>query len=231
MEKEKQENIYDAGAPQRYEFEVTENGQKFDTAHIYAPLSDEQYIAFLKTIKITSDDKDHDDQESAAAIALWDSLVTEVENFDTEGREDWRALIDLSEKRDSLANFLAVAVIEPESVGGARRRSTVSETETVTTEAYFNFPNTAQQTHKLKKRSDEWRKKYDRIKAKEWKEEITKGLRRKPKFEYVSQHEALGALYDEMLIEASRFKDNIIPLRFKTTVLKYLFGSKLDEKK
>lgn len=225
-------NIYDAKATQRQEFEVTENGAKYDTAHVYQPLDDPRYLEFVKSFKLKGDGKEINENETEAYTTLWDDLCTEVENFDAEGEENWKSLIDSSEKTESLINFLAVAVVEPETKSDGKRRAAAITTETIITEAFFNYPNTCQQTHVLKKKTDDWKKKYDHIKRKQWRQEATKGLRREPKIEYVPQNEAFGALYDEMFISSEGFKDNVTPLRFKTTVIHHIFGgSKLDEKK
>jgi hypothetical protein len=147
---------------------------------------------------------------------------------------DWKSLVDYSEKRDSLTDFLAVAVVEPDVADTGKRKLWQMTTEVITTEAFFNG-NPIQQTHTLKKKPEngdggEWQKKYDWIQARRFRQEPTKGLRRSPKVEYVPQDEALGRLYDEMFVSQTGFKDGIIPLRFKTTDLHYKFGSKLDEK-
>lgn len=231
--------LYDAHAKQRLEFDVTEGNEIFDTAHHYEPLSDERYLVFLKSIKAKGNDKEVDDYQLEANTALWNDLVKEVENFEAPAdfTGEWKTLIGYAEKRDSLTNFLAVAIVEPETKSSGKRQGVVSDTQTITTEAYFNFPNISQQTHTLKKKpedgdSSEWQKKYDRIQARRFRQEPTRGLRRAPKIEYIPQDEAIGRLYDEMFVSQTGFKDGVIPLRFKTTVIHYLFGgSTLDEKK
>ena len=50
-----------------------------------------------------------------------------------------------------------------------------------------------------------WQKKYHRILQKRFKTEVTKGLRRQPKVEYVPQDENLAKLYDEMFVSSEGF--------------------------
>ena len=218
--------IYDADARQRYEFEVAENGQKYDTAHIYEPLEESRFISFLHSIKARGNEQQQEENEIEVKSLLWDDLVSDVENIE-KTTDDWKSLIDYSEKQESLEKYLSVAIVEPETKAAGKRQ--LVQTETITTECYFNYPNSVTQTHKLKKKTDEWRRKYARIKAKIWKVEQTKGLRRDPKIEYVPQDEKFGELYDELLIETTGFKDDIIPLRFKTAVVHDLFSTKLNE--
>lgn len=223
---------YDANAQQRFEFEVTEGGVKYDTAHLYQPLSESRYIEFLHSIKAKGNEREAEENEIEVKTALWNDLVSDVENLDKGGLDNWKDLIDYGEKRESLEKYLSVAVVEPETKSTGMRQLINNDVDVVTTEAFFNFPNVVTQTHKLKKKNDDWRRKYSRIKQRVWKVEQTKGLRRDPKVEFVPQDEAFGGLYDEMKIEATGFKDNIIPLRFKVRVIHYIFDdSKLDEKK
>lgn len=221
--------LYDADARQRFAFEVTEGGEKFDTAHHYEPLSDERYIKYLSDANIRGDGDEVEGNELEITTNLWSDLVVEVENIEVEDGDDWKALIDGKEKEDSLDMFLAVAVVEPESKTTGKRRLAAGSTEKVVTEAYFNGVP-VQQTHVLKKKSDEWQKKYSRIQARRFQPEATKGVRNKPKIKFVPQDEKIGKLYDEQFIEQTGFANGNIPLRFKTRVIHYLYGgTKLDE--
>lgn len=223
--------IYDADASQRYEFEVVEGGARYNTAHRFEPLSEERYVQHIKSARAQGNEQDVDENILETVVELWNDLIVEVENIETEPGEDWKSVIDSTEKQEALNSFLTVAIVEPEIVTGGKRKLSVNSTEKVITEAFFNG-EPIQQTHVLQKKRDEWQKKYDRIEARRFQQEPTKGLRRKPQIKYFAQDEGIGKLYDEQFIEQTGFANGKIPLRFKTRVIHYLYGSsKLGEKK
>ncbi len=222
---------YDAAAKQRLPFDVDENGTKYDTAHIFDHLTDERFIQFLKEARIKGDAEDVEENELEITVNLWNDLVTEVENIEVEDGADWKSLIDSQEKADAMERYLAVAIVEEEEKAAGRRKLSAHTNETVITEAFFNG-KPVQQTHRLEKKRDEWKKKYNRIQANRFQPEQTKGLRRSPKIKLVPQDENIGKLYDEQFIEQTGFVNGNIPLRFKTRVIHYLYGgSKLDDAK
>lgn len=221
---------YDANAVQRVEFTVIEAGEKFDTAHIWNALSNERYLKYTNAVKgVVQSDDDTEEKLEEATIALWNDTVKEVENLDLAEGQDFRDVIDRDEKRVSTDDFLSVAVVEPEVVSTGKRRGTLNDAQIITTEALFNG-KPVRQTHKLVAKSHELSKKYERIRRKSIKAEPTRGLRVKAKLEFIPQTEAFAALYDEMLIEATGFKLNVIPIRFKVRVVNEIFGGTLDPK-
>lgn len=220
--------LFDARATQRIAFEVRQDNEKYDAAHNLKPLSDERYLEFVRAVDISATAEDVAAQTKTAAESLWTDLIGEVENFELSEGEELKDAIEFGEKSQVLSVFLACVAVEPDKTTG-KRKSVKSDRQTITTEMLFNGLPIAQ-THVLQASSDEWRKKFDRIQRKRFKEEPTKGLRREPKFIYTSQDEAVGALYDEMLIESSGFAHDT-PLRAKTTVVYYAFASTFDAKK
>lgn len=230
---EKAEPAYDASAPNRFEFKVTDDGQVFDTAHVFKPLSDERYLQWVGELKLRSAGDELDENARAASIALWNDLIERVENIDTEGIDgSWKDLIPDQEKIDSLNELLAIAIVDDEAkpTTGVRKLGTLAQTQTVFTEAYFNG-QIVRQSHKMVKRSLEFEKKHNRIQQRRFKQEQTRGLRRKAKVEYVPQDEAIGKLYDEMVVSVSGFAGDVVPLRFKNVVIAALFAPVLDPKK
>ena len=229
-ENQKTEAKYDAKANQRYEFEVSENGEKFDTAHIIKPLTEERYLEYLKSVKVEDGEAETVENVKQKSAELWDDLITEVEDFELKESETLQTAVAVDEKIEVVSNFLAVAIVKTEKKANRKRSSNQKEELAITSEAYFNgLP--VQQSHKLKARSDEWQVKFDRIQRKRFKKEITEGLRREPKIEYVPQDEKIGELYDEMLIESTGFENNETPLRFKTAVIYEVFKSKFNSEK
>ncbi len=221
--------FYDANAEQRHELTAIADGEKYQTAHRIKPIEDERYLAYLKAVDIKGDDEDVDSHEKESGAAFWDDLIIEVENVEFEEGSDWKALIDADEKNEALNLFLAVAIIEPETVSNGKRKLTSNASQTIRTEAYFNGVP-IQQTHKLQAKTPELIRKYDRIQRNRFKQEPTKGLRRKPKMIYVPQDRNIAALYDEMFIEQTGFANGIIPCRFKTSVIHYCFAPKVESK-
>lgn len=223
--------VYDPDAKNRFEYKYKEDGFVYDIAFIFGPVSDERYLQWIREFKVSGNDDDVSEESREASCRLWDDLILEAENVEYEKGADWRSLIDNQEKIDSLNDLLAVAVVEAAEPAAGRRKLGGSTTQTVVTEAWVNG-EAVQQRHELQKKSFELEKKYSRIQAKRFKQTTVGGaLKRKPKIEYVPQDEALGRLYDEMLVKAEGFADERIPLRFKTTVMHELFASKLDQKK
>ena len=223
--------LYDADAEQTSEFEITQDEKKYDSAHVYKPFTDERHIAYVKTINHDFDAKKAVEIVRAAKILLWRDLIKEIKNIETVGGVDFRDLVDEdNEIIPSIDNFIIISIVEPEKVSGGVRPLVISDEVKVVTECFFNYPNTAQQTHRLKK-GKEWAAKFQRIAGKQWKEEKIGGLRREPKVIFTEQIEAFGKLYDEMLISVTGFKDDKVPARFRIKVLDYIFTSTLNEKK
>lgn len=224
--------LFDAAVEQRFVFDVVEGGAKYETAHRFRPLDDERYVQYIKDFNVKADETDGSaeatEEISEASVKLWDDLILEVENIEVEGDQDFRELIDYKEKSEGINSLLAVVVLPPEAANGKRKLSKQNEM-VVVTEAYFNG-QPVQQTHRLQAKTLEWEKKFNRIAARQYKEESTKGLRKKRSFTYVPQDEAFGKLYDEMKIEAVVFVGDIIPLRFKTVVMDYVFASPIKKK-
>lgn len=227
---------YDALAANRFEYQVEEGGLIYDTAHIFGPFEDagdDRYLQFTREFKIkgTSGSENVSEESREASMRYWDDIIAKVENIDIPEDGNWKGLINFQEKIQALDDFLAVAIIPAEEKASTTRNLVKSAEETmILTEAWFNG-KTPQQTHRLKKRSIEWEKKYKRIEGKLYKQETTRGLKRKARVEYVPQDEAFAKLYDEMFIAATGFKDDIIPIRFKTKVVHFIFSSPLDAKK
>jgi len=221
--------LYDSEANNRFPYTVTEDGQQYQTAHVFGPLSDERYLQWLREFKIKGNEKDVNEESREASVSLWNDVIVEVENI--EEVENWKDAIPFKEKIGAVNDLLAVAVFEPETQGEGKRKLSAETTQTVLTEVYFNG-RVSSQTHKLKAASMEWDKKYARIQGKRFKREITKGLRRPANVEFVPQDAKLGELYDEMLIAAEGFAGDV-PLRFKTAVIQHIFEATLtpEEKK
>lgn len=224
--------IYDAAARNRFEFEVEQGGVKYDIAPVFGPLSDERYMKWIGDINVrgTQDGETTDDGRDAM-VALFDDIIVEVGNIEYPDGADWKSLIDSSIKVESLNQFLAVAIVEPEGQkGGKLRLGELQSNQTLVTECWFNG-QIVQQKHLMQPKSLEWEKKYERIQKKRFREEKIKGLhRRKPTIEFVPQDEHIGELYDEMCSVHAGFVGDVVPLRFKTLVINYIFAPKLDQK-
>jgi hypothetical protein len=225
---------YDAAAARnRFEYEVSEDGQKFDVAHVFGPLDDDRYMQWNRDLKVRGGGGNDEINEEAreATAKLWDDLIVEVENVEYPEDADFRTLIDSQEKLDAINDLLAVAIVEPEATSSGKRQLVPkgeNPTQTIVTEAYFNG-QVSQQTHVLKAKTFEFEKKFQRILGKRLREEKTRGLRRKPKLEYIPQDDKMGGLYDEMHVSSENFV-GATPLRFKVLVLQYIFAPKLDQK-
>lgn len=224
-------DLYNAEANNRFSYKVFDGDAEIDTACIYGPCTDTRYLQWLREFKLKGNVDDMDEESMEATCRLFDDLAIEMENVEFDG-EDWRALVPINEKIDGVNNLLAVSVFRPEKQGEGKRRLTATPTETYHTEAYFNG-KILRQTHVLKAQSIEWKKKYAQIQSKRFKKEITRGLRRQPKVEFIPQDERLGQLYQDMKVSATGFERDIIPLRFQTAIIQHIFEAELqpEEKK
>lgn len=219
--------IYDANAEQRFGFIVRENGQKFETAHVFKPINEERYLQYIKAVDIEGNDTNVVSKIREASAMFWDDLIIRVENIDVEENQEWKPLIDIDEKLEALNSYLAVAVVDTENISEGKRSLVAVDNQTVVTEAFLNgIP--AQQKHIVKTPTLELKKKFDRIQQKQWKTEETKGLRRKPNIKYVPQAEGFAALYDQIFVSQTGFANSLIPIRFKTAVIDNLFAAKID---
>ncbi|QQS33492.1 MAG: hypothetical protein IPM50_02605 [Acidobacteriota bacterium] len=229
MKKERAET-YDSEAMNRLEYTVFSGDAEVETAVTFRPCSDERYLQWLKEFKLKGDSNNLDEESMEATCRLYDEIAVSMDNVEFDG-DDWRVLVPVNEKIDTINNLFAVAVFRPEKKGDGVRRLTATPSETYLTEAYFNG-GVLQQTHVLKAQSIEWRKKYMQIQSKRFRKEITRGLNRPAKVEFIPQEDKLGGLYDEMVISTSGFAGSI-PLRFKTAVIQHIFEESvaIDEKK
>jgi hypothetical protein len=224
---------YDPLAKNRFEYTVTESGEKYDTAHVFdgGKLTDERYLRWINEINAAGDDEEITESSRESGAKLWDDIIAHVEGFDGDFPDNWKELIPNSEKMTALTDLLAVAIVEPDvKTGGKRRFGAANDFQFIKTEALMNG-EPIQQTHTLTATTIELEKKYARIQAKRFKQEQTKGLRRSAKIQYVPQDKRIAELYDEMAQSVSGFAGDVTPLRFKTTVIHYVFAPTLDAKK
>lgn len=223
--------VYDAAAKNRFEFDVREGVKSYETAHVFKPLTDERYIQWLREFHLSGNEDDVNEESREASVRLWDELIAAVEKIDYPEGDDFRTLIPASEKIEALNAYLSVAIgADIERVAGSRQLGNPKATQTVLTECFFNG-EIAIQSHELKPITLELQKKFHRIQRKRFKQERVGGLRRKARMEYVPQDDRLGELYDEMMVSATGFVGDQIPLRFKALVIDHLFAEKLDQKK
>ncbi len=128
-----------------------------------------------------------------------------------------------------LISYLAV-VVKPPTVAEKRQRSPIkTNRQTVITQAYFNGAP-VKQRHVLQAKSDEWRKKYQRIQRAQYVEDKA-NKSDEAKIKFVPGNRAKAALYDEMLIEAHGFAHDIIPMRFKVVAIDAAFESSVVDAK
>ncbi|MBV9242688.1 MAG: hypothetical protein JO314_11840 [Acidobacteria bacterium] len=221
--------VYDPDARNRFEYVVHENGQQFDTAQVFEPLSDDRYLQWLNEFRIRGNESHVDEQSSEASLKLSRELVCEIGNIEVPEGYDWRDLPSYKERIDILNQFLAVAAfdVDDEAPSGGKRTPHAERTQTVLTEAWFNG-QILQQRHVMREKNLELEKKYARIQGKRFKPETTRGLRGKPKIEFVPQDRKIGEMYDEMQVSASGFAGDFIPLRFKTAVIHHIFAAKFE---
>jgi hypothetical protein len=223
--------VYDAEARNRFEFTARQGVLKYETAHVFEPLSDERYVTWLKDFNVRGNEDNVSEEAREASVKLWDDQIFQVEKIQYPEGADFRTLIPAQEKIEAINSFLAVAIGEDlQMVKGDRVLGSSAQTQTILTETFFNG-DIVTQSHEMRLSNLELEKKYSRIQAKRFKQEPTRGLRRKPKIEFIPQDEKLGELYDEMFVSQEGFANGVIPLRFKTTVLHHLFGETLDQKK
>jgi hypothetical protein len=232
QEQKQPEYFYDATVEQKFPFQIPEDGELYPTAHHYKVLNDDRYLEFVRAIRVKGNEDEIKSDTISAQNKLWNDLVREVENFATD-EADWQSVIDYeNEKQPSLQHFLAVAIVEPETLATGVRRKSASDKITVITEAYFDG-KPVKQKHVLHAKKLEWSKKYDNIQSNRMKPEKVGGLRGTPDMIAVAQDDKLGSLYDEMFESQEGFVGGVIPLRFKTRVIDYIFkgSGKLDPKK
>lgn len=235
---EKKETIFDPKAQNRFGYSVEEDGRRFDVAHIFAPVSDERYLQYLKEFNISGDEENVKEEGREASVRLWDDVILKMEGVETDG-DDWKKYLPSAEKEAAVADLLAVAIGEtdkPETTSEADtqqapgKRVLGPKTEQkVFTECLFH-EEILRQCHVMQPVTLELEKKYARIAAKRFRREQVRGFRQKTTVTYVPQDKAFGELYDEMMISTVGFAGNEVPLRFKTTVVHHIFGNKIEPK-
>lgn len=223
--------VYDARARNRFDFTLHRGSDSYELGILFDPLTDERYMQWNHELKVRGDQDEIEESSREATAALWDDLVPEVEGIEYPANADWKALFPTSAKVESVNNLLAVAIVTDEGQKGKKLVLGASQpTQTITTECWFNG-EIARQSHVMAARTIELEKKYARIESKKVRQEKIGGLnKRKAKIEYVPQDEAKGELYDEMQISAKGFAGDVIPLRFKTIVVDFIFAPTLSPK-
>lgn len=225
-----EEKVFDPAAENRFEYSVTEDGQRYDVAHVFDAVSDERYLQYLNEFKISGDEDDVKEEGREASVRLWDELISRVDGIKYDDDTDWRSFFPANEKIQGVADLLAVAIDDGSDAPASGPRTIGPKIEqTVITECMSNG-DVLRQKHVLRVPTFELEKKYARIAGKRFKREQTRGFRKKTTVTYIPQDKAFGELYDEMAISTYGFVGNVVPLRFKTAVMHYVFASKLEPK-
>ena len=223
--------LYDAAAHQRFPFSVKEDGVLVETAHVFKPLDDERHLAYISEFVKIRDGERVDKTLTELSVDLWRELIESIENLEVEPGADFRDIPDAEEEISPLLISYLTVIVKPPTVSDKRQRSPIkSDRQTIITQAYFNG-EVCEQKHILQAKSDEWRKKYNRVQRSQYVEDKTKGKTNEPKLTFVPQNRAKAALYDEMLIEARGFADDVIPMRFKVVAVDAAFESSVVDAK
>lgn len=213
--------LYDGNAPQRIPLEITEGSERFETAHNVGPVTDPIFLEFVDSVDPTIDIDEMNQALSESVNQLWRKVIKSVENIEVEAGTDYRDEIGKDEIETVINSLMGVHPIQPTEATSAIRKLSSKATVTVRTQALFSG-KLLDQTHILKRKSDEHRKKYERIysgisdddgKAKQ-------SVRAKAKAE----------LYDELSVSTDGFKGKV-PMRFKTVVIDYYFEPGSSAKK
>jgi len=222
--------LYDATVTQRFPFSVREDGELIETAHIFKPIDDAKHLNYLRELVKIRDGERNDKTLNELTADFWRDLIESIENLETEPGTDFRDVPDAEEEIAPLTvSYLTVIVKQP-TIAQKRKRSPIkTKNQTVTTQAYFNG-EVCEQKHILAAKSDEWRKKYNRISRSQYVED--KNGTGDAKLKFVPAYEEKLALYDEMFIEATGFAADTIPARFKLAAIDAAFEtSVVDAKK
>lgn len=211
-------DLYDGNAPQRIPLEITEGSDKFETAHNVGPVTDAMFLEFVGSIDPAIDDAaELQAALETSATSLWRQVVRSVENIEAD--DDFRELIDFSEIESVIQSLLNVHVERPTDVTPGVRTLSAKATVQVRTRAFLSG-RVLTQSHRLVRRTDEHRKKY---------EQIYSGGDDDAQRQ-INRAKAKGALYDEIAVSQDGFKGKV-PLRFKTVVVDYYFESSISGKK
>ncbi|MBX3267103.1 MAG: hypothetical protein KF831_10385 [Acidobacteria bacterium] len=237
MQEETQQNptapaqaSYDARSENRFEYDIERDGLTYSVAHVFGPLSDDRYLQWLGELNIRGEDEEISETAREASVKLWDELIVRLEGVEFDEGLNWKEYIPASEKIAAINDLFAVAIntAQKKAAGKLRLDPNADSNVVIRTEAYRNGEILIQ-THTLRQPTFEDEKNYSRIQARRIRTEQTRGLRRKPKVEYVPQDARIGELYDSLVISTEGFAGEI-PLRFKTTVVHYLLGKELEVK-
>lgn len=228
--------LYDVSARNKFVFgSGDEPDPETDFVFIFGPVTDERYVQFRNSMNVHGRQDELKENVRKAAEELWNDTVVAIENVDYPEGADWKELVESDHKVASMNNVLAVAAFT--KLRGKLKLGEASPEIVITTEAYFNGEITEQQHHLVKK-SEELMKRFDRINKKTLKQEKIQGLKKlKPSFRFIPQDEAFGELYDAMFISVEGFQApasttacDIVPLRFKTSVINEVFSSQISQK-
>lgn len=237
MQEETQQNptapaqaSYDARSENRFEYDIERDGLTYSVAHVFGPLTDDRYLQWLGDLNIRGEDEEISETAREASVKLWDELIVRLEGVEFDEGLNWKDYIPAGEKIAAINDLFAVAIntTQKKAAGKLRLDPKADSNVVIRTEAYRNGEILIQ-THTLRQPSFEDEKNYSRIQARRIRTEQTRGLRRKPKVEYVPQDARIGELYDSLVISSEGFTGGI-PLRFKTTVVHYLLGKELEVK-
>lgn len=224
--------LYDATAKQRFPFQIKEDGELIETAHIFKPVDDAKHLDYLREVVKVRDGERTDKTLTDLTVEFWrEHLIDSIENLETEEGADFRDIPDSEEEITPLTVSYLTVVVKPATVAEKRKRSPIkSKSQTIITQAYFNG-EVCEQKHILQK-GDEWKKKYNRIQRSQYVEDKNnKDENGEAKLKFVPAYEDKLSLYDEMMIETHGFANDIIPARFKLTAIDGAFGSPIVDAK
>lgn len=214
---------YDAGKPQTFKLESSDEMGTNLLEHTFGPITDEALIAYdeARAVNYETHGKETDVSITAAAgaLRLWSSLILNVEGYGAPGEElpeNWKDLVPAEEKLQVIDDLLFTEVLEdaPGGLSVPRSWAGLSEaTKTIRLRAYCDGREVFVE-HTFRAKTAEDVMSFDRLRAgaRLSKNAMTLRPSMKPK----------GALYDRMIKETDGYSGPV-PLHHKALVITVLF--------
>lgn len=233
-----EEILYDAEAQQSVPLKLEKRGKLYKVAHQFAPLIDDDILDYerQRDLRITEAEFNETDDPDAlaissnsfkAAVKLWDHLILSIEGYKLPGDQDWKTLINATDKAFAIeSGLLAVGILPlPEAdAADAYPLDDEDASSTIQLRCLFNGQQVITK-HVLREATPGELAKYQGLMSRTLLVQGTrtgKSDRRVP-----SRAKGLAELYDSLKVEASGYKGRV-PLHHKTAVVLHHLGQQQE---
>lgn len=135
--------LYDADAPQKFTYEITDGDSRYDITQVFCGLPDDVLAEYDRMREVSLDtngaNTDLMTDSTGADEYLFRELCSDVLGFDGEKPADWHDLIDYDEKKTGIGKLLGVKIVSDDKEKPLKKREWGKPlaSDTVELKSYF----------------------------------------------------------------------------------------------